>query len=69
MAGKFKKGQRVVVLPLPSSHPLAYRSGLKGEIDAIDGERYLVDNQLVEGVRQGMLDMRDWFHESELEHG
>lgn len=64
-----KLGHRVTVVSLPNNHPLKKFEGRRGEVDGINGDLYLVDNQLVNGQRQGRCDMREWFHEENLELG
>lgn len=64
-----KLGHRVTIQNLPQNHPLKNLEGKRGEIDAINGNLYLVDGQLVNGVRQGKQEMREWIEEQYLELG
>jgi hypothetical protein len=62
-------GNRVTIRPLPKDHVFYKHTGKRGEIDGIKDNLYLVDDQLVNGVRQGRCTFREFFREEELELG
>jgi len=65
----FKVGQRVVVRDLPEGHPLAARAGVKAEVVQVDGDRLLIDDQIVNGVPQGRCTLREWVTADAIDHG
>jgi len=69
MAHSFKVGQRVQIRTLPVAHPLAARAGEKAEVERVDGDKILIDNQLVNGVRVGICTLREWVKPDEIDHG
>lgn len=76
-----KVGNRVTVVPLPADHPQKRCEGKRGEVVQIgpgevpqpagisDPTLVLVDGQLVNGKREGMMDFREWMKPEDLEVG
>lgn len=58
-----------ISIQTPNGVPRDRFIGKVGEIVAIDGDKYLVDSQMVNGKPQGPVEMRELFLESELEVG